>query len=491
VGVRALLNHLLVTFLRLVTRVFFRRIEVSGAGRVPKTGPIVLVGNHPNSLLDPVMIATTCGRRVRMAAKEPLFKTPLWPFLWILGAVPVRRRQDQVKGAAEDAPAPVDAPARVDNDAAFSALTRILEEGDAFAIFPEGISHTRPELAPLKTGAARIVLSAGQRGVPVQIVPCGLSYRRRDRMRSRVLVQYGHPIVLDETLLQGFEQDPVVASKRLTAHIQQALRAQTINAADFETLRVMEGVKTLYRPAGRTFTLAEEAELVRRFLKVWETKKDEASDLRALYADVEDYLRALRMLGFSDAELTGSFSWWDKALRLLRHVFFLAVLVPVAIPGIILHAPVLLAAVAAARTLTDRGDVRATIQMVLVTLATMLTYGVAALATFFFARGDGVDGILEGVVAATSVLAGLILSGAATLKVLDGEGAVRRGLWTFIALLHLDRELETLRHRRDDLRARILLAVKTHIEPGLARLVPEDEHGDVDWFDDDDHAVVA
>jgi hypothetical protein len=257
----------------------------------------------------------------------------------------------------------------------------------------------------------------------------------------------------------------------------------------------MEGVKTLYRPAGRTFTLAEEAELVRRFLKVWETKKHEADDLRALYGDVDDYLRALRMLGLSDAELTGSFSWWDKALRLLRHVFFLAVLVPVAIPGIILHAPVLLAAVAAARTLTDRGDVRATIQMVLVTLATMLTYGVAAVATFFFARGSGdvggVDGVFEGVVAASSVLVGLMLSGAATLKVLDGEGAVRRGLWTFVALLHLDRELEVLRHRRDDLRARILLAVKTHIEPGLVRLVPEDEHGDVDWFDDDDHAVVA
>lgn len=484
---RLFLNRLLVAFLRLVTRIFFRRVEVSGAERVPRRGPIVLVGNHPNSLLDPVMIATTCGRAVRMAAKEPLFNTPLRPFLWILGAVPVRRRQDQVKGGSEDAPPPTDAPARVDNDAAFQALTRILEEGDAFAIFPEGISHTRPELAPLKTGAARIVLSAGQSGVPVQIVPCGLSYRQRDRMRSRVLVQYGHPIAIDESMLTGWEQDPVVASKRLTAHIRTALRAQTINATDFETLRVMEGVKTLYRPPGRTFTLAEEAELVRRFLHVWETKKDEAEDLRALYVDVDDYLRALRTLNLRDAELTSSFSWWDKALRLGWHVFFLAVLVPIAVPGIILHAPVLAAAVAAARTLTDRGDVRATIQMVLVTLATLATYVVAAGLAFAFTPG-----LAEGITAAVAVLSGLAISGAATLKVLDGEGAARRGLWTFIALLHLDRELEQLRHRRDDLRARLLEAVKTHIAPGLERLVPEDEHDDdAGYFDDDDHAVVA
>ncbi len=483
---RLLLNRLLVGFLRLVTRIFFRRIELAGVERVPKTGPVVFVGNHPNSLLDPIMIATTCGRPVRMAAKEPLFATPLRPFFWVLGAVPVRRRQDQVKGAAEDAPAPTDTPARVDNDAAFAALTQILKDGDAFAIFPEGISHTRPELAPLKTGAARIVLSAGLFGVPVQIVPCGLSYRRRDRMRSRVLVHYGHPITLDAAMLQGFASDPVVASKRLTAHIQAALKAQTINAADFETLRVMEGVKTLYRPTGRTFTLAEEAEIIRRFLKVWEAHKDQAPELRALYADVDTYLLTLRTLGLTDAELTSAFSWWDKALRVLRHLFFLAVLVPIAVPGIVLHAPVLVAAVAAARTLTNRGDVRATIQMVLVTLATLLTYGAAAVAAFVC-----VDGLLQGVVAATTVWAMLALSGAATLQVLDGEGAVRRGLWTLAALVHLDRELEVLRHRRDDLRARLLVAVKTYIEPGLTRLVPEEQHDDVSWFDDDDHAVVA
>lgn len=483
---RLLLYRLLVSFLRLVTRVFFRRIEVSGASLVPPVGPIVLVGNHPNSLLDPVMIATTCGRPVRMAAKEPLFRTPLRPFLWILGAVPVRRRQDQVQGAAEDAPAPTTAPARVDNDAAFAALTQILTDGDAFAIFPEGISHTRPELAPLKTGAARIVLSAGQAGVPVQIVPCGLSYRRRDRMRSRVLVQYGQPIALDDALLRSFASDPITASKALTTQLNRALRAHTINATDFETLRVMEGVKTLYRPPGRTFSLAEEAELVRRFVKVWEEKKDQSPELRALYADVSTYLLTLRTLGLSDAELTSAFSWWDKALRLLRHVFFLAVLVPIAIPGMILHAPVLVAAVAAARTLTDRGDVRATIQMVLVTLSTLLSYGAAAVAAFVVIGGGG-----QGVIAAASVLSGLVLSGAATLRVLDGEGAVRRGLWTLAALLHLDRELEALRHRRDDLRARLLIAVKTHIEPGLSRLVDEDEHDDVAWFDDDDHAVVA
>lgn len=477
---RLFFYDVLLGFLRLVTRIFFRRVEVSGAEHVPPTGPVVLVGNHPNSLLDPVMIATTCGRRVRMAAKETLFQGPLGPVLWALGAVAVKRRQDQVEGAAEDAPV-AGAPDRVDNSAAFAALTAILEGGDAFAIFPEGISHTRPELAPLKSGAARIVLGAAAAGVPVQLVPCGLSYRRRDRMRSRVLVQYGQPIVVDDAFVARWNRDPVQAAKALTSTINLALRAQTINATDFETLRVLDAVKTIYRPPGRTFTLAEEAELMRRFLDQWE-RKSHLPEFQALYQDTESYLAELRALSLSDAELTGSFSWWDKAVRLLRHVFFLAVLLPVAIPGIILHTPVLIAAVMAAKTLTTRGDVRATIQMGVVTLATLLTYLVAAGLAWW-----SQPTALDGVVAAAATLLALVLSGAATMRVLDGEGAARRGLWTLVALFHLDRELESLRTRRDGIRRLLLDVVKNHIDEGMERLVPDSEHEDAEpWLDDDD-----
>jgi glycerol-3-phosphate O-acyltransferase/dihydroxyacetone phosphate acyltransferase len=385
-----------------------------------------------------------------------------------------------VEGAAEDAPV-AGGPDRVDNTAAFAALTAILEGGDAFAIFPEGISHTRPELAPLKSGAARIVLGAAAAGVPVQLVPCGLSYRRRDRMRSRVLVQYGRPIVVDDAFVASWNKDPVRAAKALTSTLNLALRAQTINATDFETLRVLDAVKTIYRPPGRTFTLAEEAELMRRFLDQWE-RKSHLPEFQTLYQDTESYLAELRALSLSDAELTGSFSWWDKAVRLLRHVFFLAVLLPVAIPGIILHTPVLIAAVMAAKTLTTRGDVRATIQMGVVTLATLVTYLVAAGIAWW-----SQPTALDGVVAATATLLGLVLSGAATMRVLDGEGAARRGLWTLVALFHLDRELEGLRARRDGIRRLLLDIVKNHIDEGMERLVPDSEHEDAEpWLDDED-----
>jgi 1-acyl-sn-glycerol-3-phosphate acyltransferase len=170
--------RVLAWFLRVVTRVFFRQIEVVGLENVPATGPVIFAGNHPNSLIDPILIITTCRRKVHFAAKDTLFKGRIMrAVLGALGAVPIMRRDDH--GGATD------------NDAAFSAMFGVLGEGGAIGIFPEGLSHDEAHLAKLKTGAARLALGAP---VPVTIVPCGLTFIHPKRFRSRVLVQYGAPI---------------------------------------------------------------------------------------------------------------------------------------------------------------------------------------------------------------------------------------------------------------------------------------------------------
>ena len=477
------LADVLIAFLRLVTRVFFRAVEVSGREHVPLTGPVIFVGNHPNSLLDPVMVLTTCGRRVRFAAKDVLFRGPLRPFLDVLGCVPVKRRQDQVKGASEDGPSE-GSPARVDNAAAFDALLDVLRRGEAFGIFPEGISHTRPELAPLKTGAARIALLAAAQGVPVQIVPVGLHYRRRERMRSRVLVQFGAPIVvsaganLDDAGKRG--DVDAGAARALTSTIETALRAQTINTPDFDTLRVLEGVRRLYRPDHIELSLAEQTELLRRFIDSWERLQDDA-EVASLYRDVQTYQHTLRALGLADDDLrAGGTSRLVRAERLLAHAFFLLVDVPLAVPGVVLHAPVIVTAILAGAALTTRGDVRATIKMVVATALTFVAYVVLG-GGAFAARGGGV----AGGVAAAAVVVGLLLSGDATIRVLHRQAELRRGFSTFVALFHLDREIERLAAERERLRARLLAVVDKHAG-SVARIIEHDEHGDEPWLDDDD-----
>ncbi|OGQ13015.1 MAG: hypothetical protein A2138_23970 [Deltaproteobacteria bacterium RBG_16_71_12] len=477
---RALLSSLLIAFLRLVTRVFFRSVEVSGADNVPD-GPVIFIGNHPNSLLDPVMVTTTCRRRVRFAAKEVLFANPvLRPFLWLLDSVPIKRRQDQVEGAREDGPVPDGAPVRVDNSAAFHALLAVLERGGAFGIFPEGVSHTRPELAPLKTGAARLALEAAAQGIAVRIVPVGLHYRRRDRMRSRVLVQYGAPLAVDEEQLASWRADAQHAARMLTARLGIALRAQTINATDFETLRVLEGVRRLYQPEHVALTLAQQSEILRRLIDAWERLQHDV-EVRRFFSDVAAYLLQLRALGLSDTELRGDPPLLVRLQRVVRHAAFLLVLVPAAIPGVLVHLPVLITAVWAGEALTSRGDVRATIKMCAATLLTLGAYLAIAGAVLWR------DPSVEGAVRAGTTLTLLVLSGYATVRVLERQGELRRALATFVALLHLDQEIARLAAERDRLRARLLELVDKHLGPEVPRIIAREQHDDVAaWLDAED-----
>ena len=248
---------------------------------------------------------------------------------------------------------------------------------------------------------------------------------------------------------------------------------------------MLEAVRKLYRPENVTLSLAEQAELMRRFIEHWERLKD-LPELQELYRDISGYLDEIKALGISDSELRGALSWWEKALRLAQHAFFLVVMVPLAVPGFFIHLPVLIAAIATARTLTSRGDVRATIQMCVVTALTFVAYAGAAYAAY-----RGADSASAGLAAAASTLGLLILSGAATLRVLDGQGELRRGVWTFLTLLHLDRELLQMRTRRDALRARLLHIVDKYADKDLERIVPREVHGDAPeaWLDDEESAV--
>src|SRR5688572_18951274 len=130
-------------------------------------GPVLVVANHPNALLDPLIIFRVAGRVVRPLAKEPLFHHPIiGPVLKALGGLPVYRKQDNPELMHQ-------------NERTFDAAVAALHEGDAVQIYPEGQSHSEARITPLKTGAARIALRAEADAdwkLGLQITPVGLTY---------------------------------------------------------------------------------------------------------------------------------------------------------------------------------------------------------------------------------------------------------------------------------------------------------------------------
>lgn len=225
--------------------VFYRHRIIEGA--IPAQGPMLLVANHPNALLDPVVVMNaawrTGRRRVRMLAKAPLFSMPgVSVLVKGLDCLPVYRAKD---GADTKA-----------NAQTFRAVEDALCAGSAVLIFPEGISHDEPAVQPLKTGAARMALAALGRGAKdLVVVPVGLSYADKLRFRSTAAVEIGPALrvadfAVDVAAGASASADVDVdadAVRRLTDAIAAALKEVTVNLESWEDLPLLAAIDAIWR----------------------------------------------------------------------------------------------------------------------------------------------------------------------------------------------------------------------------------------------------
>lgn len=271
--------------LRLVSGValrwYYREVTIRGAERIPSDAPMLLAVNHPNALIDALVVGWVVERRVRITAKAVLFENPvLAAFLRVAGVVPLRRASDERLRQREDASLAqgghaVD-PAR--NAEAFRAIIDSLDAGHAVLIFPEGRSHDAPMLEPLKTGPARIALAAREAGrAPgLQIVPMGLVFEAKDALRSRVLAVVGEPIDVHSWNPPGGASP---GAESLTADIDWRLRDVILTAptharlAELQALagRVTEILATEATPVGARRSLGDEFAVATRIARGMET----------------------------------------------------------------------------------------------------------------------------------------------------------------------------------------------------------------------------
>src|SRR4029077_8379592 len=155
---------------------FFKDVAVVHPERVPAAGPVLLCINHPNNLIDSLLVGGVLPRKVHYLATAALFRNRLVAhFLTACGAIPVYRKQDD--------------PTQMDKNAdAFAACFRALEAGPLVAIYPAATTPSEIRVQRIKTGASRIALTyqATARGGPLALVPVGLSFDARKSFRSRV-----------------------------------------------------------------------------------------------------------------------------------------------------------------------------------------------------------------------------------------------------------------------------------------------------------------
>ena len=440
--------RLVAWFIHLVVTTFFRRVEVVGLEHVPTDGPVIFAGNHPNALLDGFVVAAMCGRRpVHFMANAKLWKFRLMAlFLNTMGAVPVYPREEHGDAA--------------NNDAAFARLFEVLEAGSSMGIFPEGISHTGSQLTRLKTGTARIALAvAARRRVRVTLVACGLTYMHRHRFRSQALLHFSEPMVIDGDWLRDYAASESDAVRRLTAHIAEALEKVTLNAPDWDTLRFIHAARRLYKPTSVRLSPGSYVELSRRFVQRYLKTADDPT-VQRLREDVQNYQARLDMTGLKDHHLRQAVGIVDAWKGVLWRSAAVLALLPLAIPGAVLHLPVAWIAMTAGERLSDDRDDVATLKVITTVLLLPLVYLVTGILV----------GLSTGWWVGLMVATLLPLSFLASIKLAEMQANMTLATLTNWRLSRFSQEVAELRETRRHLVTRVRAVADSHADPSLPRM---------------------
>ncbi|MDY7396605.1 lysophospholipid acyltransferase family protein [Aureibaculum sp. 2210JD6-5] len=196
---------------------FYKKIIIKGVKNIPKKGAVLLVSNHKNALIDPLLIATTNPRDIHFLTRASAFKIGF--VKWILSTVnmlPIYRLRDGKETLAK-------------NEEIFNQCFNILNKQRSLLIFPEGTHDIRRWVRPLSKGFTRIAFGVFEKhpNLQLHIVPVGLNYSKADKFAESVSIYYGRPVLAnafyDKNDFNGSAQRlKVVVSekmKELTTHV--------------------------------------------------------------------------------------------------------------------------------------------------------------------------------------------------------------------------------------------------------------------------------
>lgn len=228
---------------RWMLRIFYPGMEVENLENANHPGPTLLCGNHPNTLIDPLIVGIHLDYQTFFLANAAMWINPVMAFVIDPFCIPVARPQDKQAGATKG----------MDTDEIFNRTFAGLEAGEVVYIAPEGASELERKLRRLKGGAASMALEAENRNdwkLGLSVQPVGVNYESPTTCFSRAFIRYGEPIDVTPYRKQ-FEESPMRAIRALTnvlTESMQGLLIQTKNKAEEHLLRPIERAVQNERP---------------------------------------------------------------------------------------------------------------------------------------------------------------------------------------------------------------------------------------------------
>ncbi len=241
--------------LRQAIHLYHSEITSIGLENIPPDGSVLIVGNHPNSMLDYLNLLRIIRHPLATAAKDTLTDLPVFGpiFLHKYYFVPLARKMDEALKDEKDI-----RESQERNQHAFDLAKTYLGNGRIFNIYGEGKSTDSRKLQNIKMGFMAIVLEAEREygfDLNLRMVPFGYFYSRRNHFRNQVAVIFGkpftikslidipeNPLALGDEELKDLTKQIMFAGKR---RIQKDISDLIISIDDKELIPLIDGISSL------------------------------------------------------------------------------------------------------------------------------------------------------------------------------------------------------------------------------------------------------
>lgn len=150
-------------------------------GDLPWGKPLLLLPNHQNALLDPLLIAVYAPRKPFFLTRSDVFVNPLLTRVFsLLQMLPVYRIRDGRDTLAR-------------NNAIFEQCSMLLARGEAIVMFPEANHNLQRCVRPLSKGFTRILFHTLEKipGATIYLVPVGINYLNAPGFPDSVAYYFG------------------------------------------------------------------------------------------------------------------------------------------------------------------------------------------------------------------------------------------------------------------------------------------------------------
>ena len=193
---------------------------------------------------------------------------------------------------------------RLDNSIMFKETCQKLKEEKAICIFPEGTSHDRTHLLQLKPGVAYIALEAmANYGIKnIKIISCGLSYFNRDEFRSDLVLEFGIPYVIPESLGNLFKENKKHAVDIVLKIVETQMRLVILTAPTYKEYMLIKMLRNLYVPNNYALPPEKSTELARRIKYIYNSVRDNKK-AELIRMNVLKYTVPLEKLGLDDSDI--------------------------------------------------------------------------------------------------------------------------------------------------------------------------------------------